>query len=74
MQNSAFIVAYCYILLQKQYKVFTDFCLNQHFIEVLALSMSSTDHPFAFHVHVHATDDLKGARHLPKPVAILTCT
>jgi len=32
MQESAFIVAYCYILLQKQYEIFSDFCLNQHFV------------------------------------------
>ena len=43
MQDSAFIVAYRYILLQKQYKVFSDFCLNQHFIEVVAFCMPSTD-------------------------------
>jgi hypothetical protein len=45
-QESAFIVAYRYILLQKQCEIFSDFCLNR-FVEVLAFCMPSTDHPFA---------------------------
>lgn len=42
MQGSAFIVAYRYILLQKQCEVFSDFCLNQCTVEVLAFCMPSS--------------------------------
>jgi hypothetical protein len=73
MQESAFILAYCYLLLRKQYEVFSD-CLNQHSVEVLAFCISSTDHPFAFYVQLRVTDGLTGASHLPESVAILTCT
>jgi hypothetical protein len=74
MQEPAFIVVYRYITLQKPYEVFSDFCINQRFVEVLAFCTPSTDHPFAFYVQLNATDDLMGAHHLPKPTAILTCT
>jgi hypothetical protein len=74
MQESAFIVAYRYISLQKQYDVFSNFCINQCFVEVLAFCTPSADHPLAFYVQLNATDDLMGEHHLPKPIAILTCT